>query len=51
MRRIWLWGVGKYLEKVKDVVVDEKKLQELLIILLNYKGRLFSRYRCIILRI
>ena len=26
MRRIWLWGVGKYLEKVKDVVVDEKKV-------------------------
>lgn len=26
MRRIWLWGAGKYLEKVKEVVVDEKKV-------------------------
>jgi len=26
MRQIWLWGAGKYLEKIKEVVIDEKKI-------------------------
>lgn len=26
MRRIWLWGAGKYLKRIKEIVIDERRI-------------------------